>query len=97
MKAGISFITISPHNSAAAVVHLAEKVKSEYVLHSSEPSIIKLVHDASELMLKDHSHILKSARMPEFGDIFREGPYPTLTKRRYELDFPAIYTHSSGS
>uniref|UniRef100_A0A0W0G571 Putative acetyl-CoA synthetase-like protein n=1 Tax=Moniliophthora roreri TaxID=221103 RepID=A0A0W0G571_MONRR len=97
LKAGISYITISPRNSAAAVVHLAEKVGAEHVFYSSEPAVGKLIQESSELMVHTYSRSLRGSRMPEFGDIFRDGPYPILTKRNYDLDFPAIYSHSSGS
>ncbi|KAF9254619.1 acetyl-CoA synthetase-like protein [Marasmius fiardii PR-910] len=97
LKASISYIAITPRTSPTVVTHLADKVGVKYVFHSSEPAVVTLVQESCKLMEQAYSRSLHSFPMPEFGDIFRDGPYPTLEKRKYDLDFPAIYSHSSGS
>ncbi|KAJ8081122.1 putative NRPS-like protein biosynthetic cluster [Marasmius tenuissimus] len=97
LKAGISYIAITPRTSAAVVAYLADKVGVEYVFHSSEPAVEALSKEACEHMERHYSRPLKYFAMPEYGDIFHDGWWPALKKRNYGLEFTAIYSHSSGS
>ncbi|KAL0566769.1 hypothetical protein V5O48_015232 [Marasmius crinis-equi] len=97
LKAGISYICITPRTSPAVVAHLAEKVGVNFAFHSSEPAVVALVQEASELMKQTYSRSLRYSPMPEFRDIFTDGAYPILKKRKYNMDFVATYSHSSGS
>ncbi|KAL0565698.1 hypothetical protein V5O48_016324 [Marasmius crinis-equi] len=81
LKAGISYIAITPRTSPTVVAYLAEKVGVKHVFHSSEPAVVALVQASSELMKQMYSRPLLYSAMPEFRDIFHDGPYPQTSLR----------------
>ncbi|TCD63425.1 putative NRPS-like protein biosynthetic cluster [Steccherinum ochraceum] len=99
MRAGFTVFAMSPRNSAEAVAHLLSKTDSQFMLVSSEPSMVSLAEAALKIM-RTSGKAPPMGRMPEYDNLYSAAmnvnfmPYPNV---KHDVDSIALILHSSGS
>ncbi|KAF8148672.1 hypothetical protein B0H34DRAFT_736537 [Crassisporium funariophilum] len=101
MRSSIPIFVISPQNAPSTVSYLLDKSTATHVLISGEKHIRQLFDDSCELVYKSATSSTKAPfvpiLMPKYDDIFKRGGYIKLKPRKFDLEQPVIFSHSSGS
>jgi acyl-CoA synthetase (AMP-forming)/AMP-acid ligase II len=97
VRAGFVVCHLSHRNSAPAIAHLLQRVNAAHILVSSEPRIKAVVEEALDTM-KDATKTSSSfvSEMPAYSDIFRDDDAELLSIRKFDINSPAFFIHSSG-
>ncbi|KAI0265422.1 acetyl-CoA synthetase-like protein [Gloeopeniophorella convolvens] len=101
LRAGFAVFPISPRNSPEAIAHLLKKTGTAHLLVGGEPMLQRLAAASLDLLREEGLPDIPFSTMPQFEDIYPEGPSGSEFKRypkvKFDLDAPSLILHSSGS
>ncbi|TBU53497.1 acetyl-CoA synthetase-like protein [Dichomitus squalens] len=96
MYLGHTPFPISARNSSVAVAHLIRKTSLRQLFVSRDAAMQRIAHEAKEQLAND-GYEVELLPLPEFTDLYNDGPEPDIPMSRIVPDKPALILHSSGS
>ncbi|ETW81166.1 tridomain enzyme adenylation-thiolation-dehydrogenase [Heterobasidion irregulare TC 32-1] len=98
MRLGATAFLISPRNSAVAVANMLKGANCHVLIMSSHTGISNLVHDASDLLEREHELTLIEASLFDELYLADATSFERLPPcQGIEMEAPALILHSSGS